>query len=341
MRMTLYMCAMLLVGGCGFQPHRSGLPQTGATPGSSARSVEQKTTDQSARSTDNISPGSSARNAEKKTADQPARSIDNLVTQVKSMGSPISFEQAFNEIQPIPRFKGEFETAAQFQQRQADARTGRRERYLIATPVDPERVRYDADQQLLLVTVYALTNVRTSQDELYAMFGWSSELDKAGVEIEYGSITSSRIEWAFPRERRVTGNYDGQNAFGVTATIVQEEMTATGIFERQGDRGGGVLDGEDVWFRRQPRDVEVSLRSAFQIKANVDRARALKQPGGLRAAVLVAPRFPFYATGVDRKTPTISSPIDRTTNVRYIIGDIQAVALYDASGRLIAVRESR
>jgi hypothetical protein len=274
------------------------------------------------------------------TEPQPSGSSD-LQAIIQGLGSPVPFEQVFAEVKAVPRFKGEFETAAQFEQRQAAARARCKERYLISTPVDPEEIRYDADKQVLIVTVWALKNTGSSDDELHALFGWSSELKDAKVEIKYGTSIWPNVEWAFPRDRRTVGTYDGQNAFGVRATIIKQEITATGIFEREGARGGDILDGEDVWFRRQPKDVEVSLRAAFEIKADPDRARALKQHGALRAAVLVAPRFPFYATGIARFTPTIRAPFDRTTNVRYLIGDIQAVALYDASGQMIAVRETR
>lgn len=272
---------------------------------------------------------------------QPTTAGGELNAIIQGLGTPVPFDQVFAEVQGVPRFKGEFETAAEFEQRQAQARAKCKERYLIATPVDPEKIRYDADKQVLLVTVWALKNTGSTDDELSSMFGWSSDLKKEKVEIRYGTSIWPNVEWAFPRERRTDGTYDGQNAFGVRATIIKEEITAKGVFEREGARGGDILDGEDVWFRRQPKNVEVSLRSAFEIKVDPDRARALKQNGALRAGVLVAPRFPFYATGVARQTPTIQSPFDRTTHTRYLVGDIQAVALYDAGGQLIGVRETR
>lgn len=260
---------------------------------------------------------------------------------VQGLGAPVPFDQVFAEVQGVPRFKGEFETAAQFEQRQAAARAKCKERYLIATPVDPEHIRYDADKQVLLVTVWALKNTGTTDDELNSLFCWSSELKKANVEIKYGTSIWKNVEWAFPRDRRDVGTYDGQNAFGFRATIIKQEITSRGIFERQGARGGDILDGEDVWFRRQPKNVEVSLRAAFEIKADPDRARAFKQNGALRAGVLVAPRFPFCATGVVRDTPTIRDPFDRTTTARYLIGDIQCVALYDSEGKLLATRPTQ
>lgn len=275
-------------------------------------------------------------------SDEPRASPSGeLETTIRALGVPVPFDQVFAEVQGVPRFKGEFETAAQFEQRQAEARARCKERYLIATPVDPEKIKYDADRQVLIVTVWALKNTGTTDDELGAIFGWSSELRNAKIEIKYGTSIWPNVEWAFPRDRRAVGTYDGQNAFGVRATIIKEEVAATGIFEREGARGGDIVDGEDVWFRRQPKNVEVAMRAAFEFKADPDRARMFKQSGALRAAVLVAPRFPYFATGVVRSTPTIRNPFDRTTTVRYLVGDIQAVALYDSSGQLIAVRETR
>lgn len=270
--------------------------------------------------------------------DEPRTSASgDLQAIVQGLGAPVPFDQVFAEVQSVPRFKGEFETATQFEQRLAAARARCKERYLIATPVDPEKIKYDADRQVLVVTVWALKNTGSSDDELGSIFGWSSELRKNKIEIAYDRFNN--VEWAFPRDRRVVGTYDGQNAFGVRATIIKEEVTATGIFERKA--GGDIVYGEDVWFRRQPKDVEVAMRAAFEIKADPDKARTLKQVGALRAAVLVSPRAPFYATGVDRSTPTIRDPFDRTTTARYLIGDIQAVALYDSSGQLLATRETR
>lgn len=286
-------------------------------------------------------PPSAASESRVATAEPRPAAASDLQAVIQALGTPVTFDQAFAEVQAIPRFKDEFETAAQFEQRQAASRARCKERYLIATPVDPEHVQYDADRQVLLVSIYALKNTGATDDELGALFGYGSELRKAGVDVEYGTSIFKNVHWAFPRDRRDVGTYDGQNAFGVKATIIKQEETSRGIFERQASRGGDVLDGEDVWFRRQPKYVKGSPPVAFEIKADPDKARTLKQIGGLRAAVLVAPRSPFYATGVDRFTPTIRAPFDRTTVVRYILGDIQGVALYDATGQLIGTRPTQ
>jgi hypothetical protein len=264
---------------------------------------------------------------------KPAEPAPDFDAVVRALGSPVSFDQVFAEVQSIPRVKDEFETAAQFGERQAAARAKCQERYLIAAPVDSEHVRYDADKQVLVVATYALTNTLATSDELGAVFGYGSELSKAGVEIKYGLI-GHNVMWAFPRDQRDVGTYDGANALGVRATITRQEHTARGVFERQG------AGDEDVWSDGTQPYVKGSPPVAFEIKADPARAKALKQ-GGLRDAVLVVPHSPYSATGVNHFNPTLRAPFDRTTTVRYLIGDIQCAALYDSEGKLLAMRATR
>ncbi len=274
------------------------------------------------------------------SASASATSNGDLQTVIQGLGAPVQFDQVFAEVQGVPRFKDEFETTAQFEQRQAEARAKCEEHYLIATPVDPKYIRYDADKQVLFVSIYALSNYSTTDDELHALFGILRELKNANVDIEYSIIKN--VEWKFPSEWRNVGTYVGQNAFGVSFTINKQEKTSRGIFERTGVKPWArEEERENVWFRGQPKYEEGSTPVAYEIKADPDRARALKQTGGLRAGVLVAPRFPFYATGVDRFTPTTRAPYDRTTNLRYLIGDIQCVAIYDSEGKLLATRPTQ
>jgi len=106
------------------------------------------------------------------------------------------------------------------------------------------------------------------------------------------------------------------------------------VFEREGQFE------EDVWTEAQTPYVEDSPPVAFEIKVDLQRAKGLKQ-GGLRAAIVVSPIAPFYATGVDRFAPTIRAPYDCTTEVRYLICDVECAAIYDASGELLATRATR
>lgn len=253
---------------------------------------------------------------------------------IRELGAPVIFDQVFAEVQGVPRFKDEFETAAQFTERQAAARAKCKERYLIAAPVDPEHVRYDADKQVLIVETYALTNTLATSDELGAVFGYGSELSKAKAEVKYTTLSSGNVMWIFPRERKDVGTYDGANAFGVKATITKQEGVSRGVFERQG------AYEESVWVNGRQPYVKGSPPVAFEIKADLEKAKALKQ-SGLRAAILVVPKAPFYATGVDHFTPTIQAPYDRTTSVRYLVGDIQCAAIYDSEGKLLATRPTQ
>ncbi len=259
-----------------------------------------------------------------------------FTTIVSEMGSPVTFDSVFAQVREIPRFKDEFETTSQFEERQAVARADCEKLYLIETPVDDEYARYDADKQILVVVTYALTNTRASSDELNAAFGYGSELRKSGQELGFSTI-SSNVMWALPRERRNVGTYDGSNAFGATATITKQEGVARGVFEREGKYK------ENVWVEA-PEPYKYGKETpepvAFEIKADPSTAKALKE-GGLRAAILVSPAPPFYVTGVDTFSPTLRAPYDRKTDVRYLIGDIQCAALYDANGKLLATRATR
>jgi hypothetical protein len=118
---------------------------------------------------------------------------------VRELGKPIPFDRVFADARAIPRFKDEFETSAQFEERRAAALAKCQQRYLIEAPVDPEYVRYDADKQVLIVAIYALTNTSASSDELSAVFGYGSELSKAGAEVKYDILGSGNVIWPLPR----------------------------------------------------------------------------------------------------------------------------------------------
>ena len=271
--------------------------------------------------------------APRMVAEPPAREVQNFESIVRELGKPTSFEQVLAEVQAVPRFKDEFETTSAFEDRQAAAIAKCSPNYLIAVPVDPEYVTYDADRQVLVVATYALTNTRVSSDELSAMFGYGSDLKKAGLEIDYS--ISENVVWSFPRDRKDVGTYSGSNAFGATVSITKQEGVARGVFEREGKN-----HQEDVWVETRKSYPTGSRPVAFEIRADPTQAKSLKEDG-LRAAILVAPRAPFFATGVDRFSPTIRAPYDRTTEVRYLVADIQCAVIYDSTGKLLATRATR
>lgn len=227
---------------------------------------------------------------------RPAADIDALV---RELGKPVAFDRVFSDVRAIPRFKDEFETTARFETRQAAALAKCQRRYLIDVPVDPESVRYDADKQVLVVATYALTNTVASSHELDAVFGYGSELSRAGVKVGYTTLSSGNVVWTLPREQRNVGVYDGSNAFGATVTIMKQEGIARGVFEREGKYE------ESVWTKVRAPYVKDSRPVAFEIKADPQRAKAIKQ-GGLQAAII-----------------------------------IQGAAIYDGSGELLATRETR
>lgn len=254
---------------------------------------------------------------------------------VIASGVPIPFDAAFGAVQSVPRFKDEYETSASFEQRQSAALDSIPQLFLIEAPIDAEYVKYDADTQTLIVVTYALANTGLSSDELSAMFGYGSELKKNGIDVEYSMlIGGGNIAWALPREKTNVGTYTGQNAFGGTQEVIKQVEVSRGVFERQG------AYEESIWSATRPPYDANNQPRAFEISATPAEARGLKEDG-LRAAFLVAPLPPYYATGVTKFTPTVSAPFDRATTVQYLIGDIQAIALFNAKGELLATRPTQ
>lgn len=178
------------------------------------------------RPTSSVSATSTSTASVRETEAPSSRPVADIDALVRQLGKPAHFDRVFSDVQAIPRFKDEFETTAQFEARQAAALAKCQRRYLIDVPVDPEHVRYDADKQVLVVATYALTNTVASSDELGAVFGYGSELSRAGVEVGYTTLSSGNVVWALPREKRNVGVYNGSNAFGATVTITKQEGIA-------------------------------------------------------------------------------------------------------------------
>lgn len=262
--------------------------------------------------------------------DQSQRSFTDseYVVIIKNLKTPIPFDNAFSQLQSIPRAKTEFETTDVFARRQEEAQNRLPSHFLIDAPLDIEYVKYDADKQTLTVAIYALTNTHTGNHELRKAFGHGSELYKAGTQIEY---SFNNIAWALPLESRNIGTYNGSNSFGANVIIVEQERVFRGAFERRAKKN------ESLWFAKDPDYIENSPPIIFEIQASPAYARSLKQTG-LRAAMLIAPKPPFHAVGTGKFLPTIRAPYDRTTEYRFIVCDILCAAVYDANGKLLATR---
>lgn len=255
---------------------------------------------------------------------------------VRALGAPRLFDAVYDELRSVPRFKEEFETTAAYEQRRDKALQVLAPQYLIWAPVDLKYVRYNADTQTLLVETYALSNTGISRHELSAIFGFGSVLEKGGIHIEYSPLANDgNIAWALPERTEDVGTYTGQNAFGAMVTVAKQAQLSRGVFEREGSHD------ENIWSAKQPAYDKDAAPIAFAIKVAAPEAQLLKKPGQLRAAFLVAPSHPYHASGTSRSAPTVNSLVDRTTNVKYIIGDIQCAALFDGNGRLLATRSTQ
>ena len=260
-------------------------------------------------------------------------SDSDLNSVVSALGTPKSFDAVFAELQSLPRIKDEFETAATYEERRNVALGAVAPQYLIEAPVDMEYVRYNADTKSLVVATYALSNTLTSSDEINCLFGYGSELKKYGINVAYSSL-GSNIAWALPCVRKDVGVYTGRNAFGATIEVTKQEETSRCVFEREGPYDC------DLWNAKTPPYVENVPPVAFAIAVEPAAAKQLKEKG-LRAAFLVIPAAPYYASGTTVFSPTLRTPVELVTKVQCIIGDIRCAALFNADGDLLAVRETQ
>lgn len=270
--------------------------------------------------------------------DEIQREIDSQVMPeealevvVRGMGDPVQFAEVLESMEPIPRFRGEFETSDAFESRQSQAASDLQDYYLIRESVNIDEVDYDADSQVLTVSIYDLNNGERSYarsnsrhwSDISAVLGYGSELSERGFTIEHGdSGFGDNIAWEFDDITTSVGTYNASNAFGREVEVLRQVIFVRGVWHR----------------RRDYSDEDQSI--AFAIQLPPEEARQLKARG-LYAGVLIMPRAPYFATGSSRFTPTIQAPYDNVVQISYLIADIKGVAIYDGNGTLLDVRPTR
>ncbi len=242
----------------------------------------------------------------------------------------VQFNEAWSEIRNIPRFKDEFETTAEFEERQRVALSEIPSHIVIEASIDHEYVRYNADEQKVEIITYAISNHSISEDGRRAAFGWRSDLNRAGYELESYNL----IYWALEREIETTGSYEGQNSFGVSRTILSQNVKYRAIIERPASDFY-----EYLWSPNRDQFTSGGAPIAFEISMPTEVART--EMAHLRAAVGYAPAYPYYADAETRYTPTTQATYDRNEMHHYLIGDIQCIAIYSQDGDLLATRTTQ
>lgn len=243
--------------------------------------------------------------------------------------TPSTIEDLLVEQAKLPNLKDEFETTQAFEARVVAATAKNQQSRIVWIPVDSKYVVYDADARMLSVQIYALANQNT---DYYGVFGYGTPYDgKVKTSL---STLGANINIVVNKREEKDGSFTGQNSFGAVTNVTRVRRSTQALFERGGARG------EDLFF---PNEATATARKRVIVEfpdTSADIAKIVKAT--LRAAVVIAPKWPFYAKGkVPSGPPTMQRPtlVDETLEVAVV--DFQCALLTDESGKVFAAIDTR
>lgn len=232
------------------------------------------------------------------------------------------FQTVAATLKTLPTVKGEYETTAAFEARVSAARGAMPETVIVQGVFSPNYVNYDADAGVIKVQAYALRNLNTH----YAyVFGYGSPYYE---KVKYSSL--GNLDAVLFEKESTTGSYSASNAFGAKTTVTKITRLQHAIFE-----GPTVRYGDRLFVDEKP-GVEALLGT---IPMTIPEAQALKASG--KVAFAAKPKWPFYAEGVRKWEPTITSPTDVNNPIHVIVADIQCGLLLDGSNKVVGAYATR
>lgn len=217
----------------------------------------------------------------------------------------------------VPAFKGEYETTEAFNARQAAAMTGWPQTFIIGYQPNREFLKYDADRGSMEVAAYFFRNRNTSYHDVFG--AWGSPFDG---KVKFGYFDN--IDVVVGETERSKGTYRGSNAFGAGTTVTQIQRSTKAIWERE-------AAPREQAFPDQQEGVGAALGS---IPMSVQQAQTLK--AGATAALVIAPRWPYFAQGTRVWNATFRDPRQIDNDISVIAADIQCALLLDPAKKVIA-----
>lgn len=231
---------------------------------------------------------------------------------------PISASTLILKLSKQALRKGEFETTAQFKERQEKSGINLSESSIVNGDLpDQNFLKYDADRQELTVFAYAFANRGVD---------W----DLALLKIEpFGSVPfgTFNLGVSIASVDTPAGTFSGTNAFGVSRRIRRTLRRDVAIFERKAD-----LD--EHLFLNQSRDGVLDV-----LKVNPDEARRLK--AAMRFVYVVQPKEPYLATGSRRSEATLDDPEQVELQLNVLIARIECGLMVDADHIVIHAYPTR
>jgi len=225
------------------------------------------------------------------------------------------FDAVAKMLPKAPDKKGEFETTAEYEERVAAARSSAPGGIIIDLGNVDSGLKYDADLQKINISPFAFgswdgiinewTGLRALQFALYGV----------------ADVGNNNIGILVDRTSETTGSYPASNAFGSVVNVTTETRRFKGVFERKASRyDEGLLVGHTKRFGDPWQPIG-------SIPLSVEDAKRLKKSA--IAAILVAPKSPYFVMGTSYKFETFSSPYRLNYETSAIIADIQCAFLLD------------
>ena len=228
---------------------------------------------------------------------------------------PVPIDSVINAASKQNPIKDEYETTAQFERRQQSARSAIQGSYIISVPFQSDGAKYDADSQVLRVYSDAIG------------IGFSPEYPSEVYQLIGSSLHN--LDIVAERSEILLGKYAAQNAYGAKAVVKRLKRVTKVIFERS----GGWY--EDFFGEGERGQFGKKVVPIIDIPVTPNRARALKPL--LRAAVVISPIEPFYATGkIIHRAPRLGQPNDwEDDTIRVVVANVQCALVIDPSGSVL------
>lgn len=242
-----------------------------------------------------------------------AASAQNCAGLLNTQIAPVSFDAAtrlFSGGSGAAITKDEFETTAQFEARQAAARSNMPASLFVSLPVDMDQIAYNADTGAFEIKTYAVANIGA---DWFTVFYGSPYYNTMGT-----GIIGSALAVVLSSEDRPTGTHMGKNGYGAEWEITEVHRDVNIIFEGKPANYGSTL------FQNNSGPAPI-----WSLPVPVAEARAFKPK--IHAAALIAPKAPYYFENTQDSTAriTVQNPRDLTQESHVIVADIQCVVITD------------
>lgn len=211
--------------------------------------------------------------------------------------------------------KGEFETTAQYKQRQVGAASGSAGPFVVGLPIDRGYTRFDADAGVLTVSAGAFATGEFSDE---------GQADLAAMALTLPTDGSRGLPGGLPvhlsQSERTLGTSMARNGFGIAVRVSNVERHTRALYLFPKHLFGVARDKDSV---------------VMGFEATAARAKQLKP--SLRVALVLEPQPPSVLSGImEGAAATSRDPLHYQEKTTLIVASAKCGLVLDGSGRVLA-----